>query len=159
MPKLDTLSSANLVIGPRPGKKSVDRLAGLELTHCCTLLGEKEDPRAIERICQRMGVHWIWLPIAGGGEEALKAAPIEEYIDTVSAAIAGVANPKIYLHCSAGIHRTGYIAYIFLRIMGLDEPAALQALRALRSVTADQIGEDRRLLAEARAQEYLKSWQ
>lgn len=148
MSKLDTLSPANLVIGPRPGKKSLDRLGDLSLTHCCTLLGEKEDPQAIERICKRLRCAWIWMPITGGGEEALKAAPMADYIGTLNTAIASTNNPKIYLHCSAGIHRTGYVAYIFLRIMGLSETGALRALNEIRPVTADQVGEERIALAE-----------
>ncbi|MEO1407492.1 MAG: tyrosine-protein phosphatase [Pseudomonadota bacterium] len=157
MNTLDTLSPANLVIGPRPGKKSVDRLADLDLTHCCTLLGEKEDPQAIERICNRIGCEWIWLPIAGGSEEALKAAPMADHIDKLNKAISDVDNPTIYLHCSAGIHRTGYVAYIILRLMGLSEIEALQALNELRPVTADQVGEDRISWAEAFVSEYLKA--
>ena len=44
-----------LTLGPRPGKKSLLRLQELRLTHCCTLLSEREGAPAtegeIERVC------------------------------------------------------------------------------------------------------------
>ena len=53
------------------------------------------------------------------------------------------------MHCSAGLHRTGYVGYILLRLMGLDESAAFEALKELRPITAEEVGADRIALAEA----------
>lgn len=152
---LDMLSPTDLVLGPRPGKKSMSRLSELELTHCCTLLGEKEDPHAIERICTRLGCTWLWLPLDGGGLDTLKSTPMADHIRRLNTALLGVERPKVYLHCSAGIHRTGYVAYMLLRVMGLDETAALKALNALRPVTAEQVGPERIALAESVFREHL----
>lgn len=152
---LEMLAPENLIIGPRPGKKSFDRLSQLELTHCCTLLGEKETPQVIEKICGRLGCNWLWLPVTGGGLETLQVTPMANHILSLHNALVDVDNPKIYLHCSAGLHRTGYVAYILLRVMGLDETSALKELKTLRTVTAEQVGAERIDLAESFVREYL----
>ena len=50
---------------------------------------------------------------------------------------------KIYIHCSAGIHRTGMITYGLLRYLGKDTNEAKQLLHQLREVTAAQVGDER----------------
>lgn len=42
---------------------------------------------------------------------------------------------RVYLHCSAGLHRTGMVAY------ASDE--AIAFIRKLRSLTADELTEER----------------
>ena len=56
--------------------------------------------------------------------------------------------PRLYFHCSAGIHRTGFFAYVLLRLRGLDRAEALHELSALREVTAAQVGDERIDLAD-----------
>ena len=139
------LSQENLTLflGPRPGKKSFDRLAALNITHCCTLLSEREQVRPIENICTRLGCSWVWLPLDGGGLEILRNADWAGHIGMLSRAVDGTPEPLLYLHCSAGIHRTGFFAYVLLRLRGLDRTEALRELTALREVTADQVGDER----------------
>lgn len=89
----------------------------------------------------------------GGNLEVLRHTDISALIATLKDAILGVdhdapPNTHIYLHCSAGIHRTGFFAYILLRLMGFDAAAALNELAELRGVTANQVGDDRIKLAE-----------
>lgn len=144
-----SLSSATLILGPRPGKKSFNRLASLELTHCCTLLSDREGAPAIEPIAKRLGCAWVWLPIEGGGLDTLRATDMAGHVRTLDRALEGTEAPRVYLHCSAGIHRTGFFAYLLLRLGGLDPNAALMALTDLRPVTAEQVGEDRIELAES----------
>ncbi|MEM7327143.1 MAG: tyrosine-protein phosphatase [Pseudomonadota bacterium] len=152
---LEMLTPARLVIGPRPGKKSIDRLSQLGLTHCCTLLGEKEEPWRIEKMCSKMRCEWLWLPVTGGGLDTLNSTPMRDHILKLHNALTGVENPKIYIHCSAGIHRTGYVTFILLRMMGLGKSAALEALSEIRSVTAEQVGDERISAAEAFVESYL----
>ena len=145
---LENLSPQSLILGPRPGKKSFERLSQLNLTHCCTLLGEKETPSAIKKISARLGCEWLWLPIDGGGLETLQAVDIESHVRTLNSALDGVPNPVVYLHCSAGIHRTGFFAYLLLRVKGEAPDQAVATLEKLRTVTAQQVGEERIALAE-----------
>jgi protein-tyrosine phosphatase len=49
----------------------------------------------------------------------------------------------VYVHCSAGIHRTGMLTYGLLRSMGMSGAAALATLHALRPETGEGVGEVR----------------
>ena len=146
---LDWLTPDTLILGPRPGKKSFDRLDALSLTHCVTLLGEREDPYPIRKICKRLGCEWLWLPIAGGHVDTLAALDLAAHIQALDLAVRNTPAPKIYLHCSAGIHRTGFFAYALLRVQGMDVGTARKCLSELRSVTALQVGEERLELADS----------
>ena len=145
---LTALSPADLFLGPRPGKKSVDHLAGLSLTHCCTLLSEREDIAPIKKICGRLECQWLWMPMEGGHMDTLRSVDLAAYVRQLEAALDGVDTPRVYLHCSAGIHRTGFFAYALLRCMGLTSADAVETLAELRQVTADQVGADRLALAD-----------
>lgn len=149
------LRNAKIFLGPRPGKKSMDTLKGLSLTHCCTLLSQREGGADIEKICNRLDVGWVWLPVEGGRVEILRATDIRGLISKLCTALEETPEPRLYFHCSAGIHRTGFMAYLLLRLKGLDSEAALVALAELRSVTADQVGDERIALAEEVAQSLL----
>lgn len=50
---------------------------------------------------------------------------------------------RVYLHCSAGIHRTGMIAYALLLYMGHSREEAIGILRRLRDLAADGLSEER----------------
>jgi protein tyrosine/serine phosphatase len=73
----------------------------------------------------------------------------------LAAAVESTGMPRVYLHCSAGIHRTGFFATLLLRLMPMDAGDILSALAALRPVTAEQVGHDRVSLAVARAEALL----
>ena len=144
------LAQANvrIFIGPRPGKKSLNALRDLNLTHCCTLLSEREGARSIEAISRRLACQWVWLPIEGGRIDVLQRTDLAAHFATLARAIADTNEPRLYFHCSAGIHRTGFFAYLVLRLRGLDRNAALAELAAIRPVTAEQVGDERIELAE-----------
>ena len=144
-------------IGPRPGKKSVATLSELNLTHCCTLLSEREDVQPIRKICQKIGCEWVWLPIEGGHLDTLKETDVAKLVDALSGALAEMPQPRLYIHCSAGIHRTGFFATILLRLCGLSAADARAELARIRPVTAEQVGEDRLALADEVADRLLKA--
>jgi hypothetical protein len=135
-------TEGGLILGPRPGRKSKGALSTMCLTHVCTLLHEREGARSIENIANEFGCRWIWIPLAGGGLDELRALDSEALV-CFGGALTGTAEPRVYLHCSAGIHRTGFFASILLRLQSLDAEAILHALRELRPVTAQRVGRDR----------------
>ncbi len=135
-------------MGPRPGRKSQPTLAALNLTHCCTLLSEREDVEPIRKICHSLGCEWVWLPIEGGRLDILRQTDVAGHLRTLAQRIACEPEPRIYFHCSAGIHRTGFFVYFLLRVRGLNRDQARAELKALRTVTADQVGEERLNLAD-----------
>ncbi len=135
-------------IGPRPGKKSLAALTELNLTHCCTLLSQREQARNIEKICRELQCQWIWLPIEGGRLDILRQTDVAAHIVRLAHEVASSDNPRVYFHCSAGIHRTGFFVYCLLRLQGNDGEQARTELARLRPVTAEQVGNDRLELAD-----------
>lgn len=142
-----------ITIGPRPGKKSLKALQSLAPTHCVTLLSAREDAPAIGRLCPKIGCAWVWTPITGGGLDHLAQYNLTEWLDMIRKAVADESAPHLYLHCSAGIHRTGFFAWCLLRANGQSPEQARSTLAAMRSVTCDQVGEDRLELAETMLRE------
>lgn len=59
------------------------------------------------------------------------------------------AGGRVYLHCSAGLHRTGMIANAFLRWLGYPADAAVALLAELRPLTAEKVGAERLRWGEA----------
>ena len=151
----------NFFLGPRPGKKSLQHLQDLRLTHCCTLLSEREDAPLIGKFCKKLSTEeqrceWVWLPIEGGHLETLEKTDIPHALITLADAIADTESSRIYFHCSAGIHRTGFFVYILLRLQGRDAETALNELSQLRAVTAEQVGAERLALADQIVEQILK---
>ena len=85
---------------------------------------------------------WIWFPFSASNphrDDDLKKV-INLYVslkDKLNDA------HRIYIHCSAGIHRTGMITYGLLRFLGNDIETSHQILLKLRQVTSEQVGEER----------------
>ena len=70
-----------------------------------------------------------------------RRSDIEEMLRQVAAVLR--TGGRIFVHCSAGIHRTGMITYALLRSVGLDPLAARDTLALLRKETRDGIGDER----------------
>ena len=83
----------------------------------------------------------VALPSADPPSEDRRAGVIKAF-DVVRAALDKHA--RIYVHCSAGIHRTGMIKYAFLRYIEFSAENAMTTLSKLRQVTADGVGDDRK---------------
>lgn len=137
-----------LILGPRPGKKSIETIRGQCVTHLVTLLAEREDAAASGRIAAKIGAKWIHIPMNGGHMDKLAQMDLAVAFSVLSEAGALDDDAIVYLHCSAGIHRTGFFAYALLRWRGASADEAKSALETIRPVTAKQVGEDRLALAD-----------
>lgn len=140
--------TARFILGPRPGKKSKDAIQAQGVTHLLTLLSPREQPESVKRIARAIGAAWHHFPIDGGHIETLDKVDLSALFllhDEIARADEGAV---IYLHCSAGIHRTGFVVYLLLRYRGLSADAASAEVAALRPVTSEQVGDDRLALAE-----------
>jgi protein-tyrosine phosphatase len=137
-----------LAIGHKPGGKiSFGGLKNEGTTALLTLLHENEGAAAIGNQTETVNIAWIWFPFSASSpheEEAI--AEVYSLYNQLSDLI--IDGAKIYIHCSAGIHRTGMITYGFLRFLGKSNIEAFEILKSLRSVTADQVGADRLLWAD-----------
>ncbi len=136
--------NGSLTIGHRPGGRIISNLKVQGVDHILTLLSEAEGAREIEKGCHRDGVKWIWFPMSSAqvpGEE--KSDIFKELFDEMAKILKNKA--KLYLHCSAGIHRTGMITYAFLRYVGLSAFDARNKLKELRVDTWQAVGDNRLL--------------
>ncbi|MEM7184567.1 MAG: tyrosine-protein phosphatase [Spirochaetota bacterium] len=141
---LDWLAIRNgwLSIGHRPGKKLVEDLKLQNTSHILTLLAETEGALEVKKFAKQHKIHWLWFPmpsaepLAGERKQELFAlfADIEKIL---------VQSGKLYIHCSAGIHRTGMISYAFLRFLDFSKEKALSKLQQLRLETATNVGKHR----------------
>ncbi len=138
-PGWQDLGGGRLALGPRP---KVRALAGLGATHLATLLSEGEGARELGEAAARAGLTWLWLPLPNGDPPT--QARTVEVLATLDAWIGLLAGgAAIYLHCAAGIHRTGMIGHALLRRLGAPPEEARRLLSALRPITAAEVGERR----------------
>ena len=146
--------TAQLILGPRPGKKSKDAIQAQGVTHMLTLLSRREQPDSVKRIAHAIGAVWHHFPIDGGHIETLDEVDLSALFLLYDEIARADEDAVIYLHCSAGIHRTGFVVYLLLRYRGFSADAALAEVATLRPVTSDQVGEDRLALAERKFQNW-----
>ena len=136
------------MIGHRPRLRWLRSMPDAGFTHIATVLSESEGPHAIGAAAHNAGLGWMWIPIGSTKNLPSRSKP---EIMTALRALAAIldAGGRIYLHCSAGIHRTGMIAAALLFHLGHDEGAVREALETLRPITMEAVGEER--LAWARS--------
>lgn len=129
------LRGGALAIGHKPGKALRAALAGGGCTHTLSLLGDHEDSHEASDTRLR-------LPLASADPPGAQRIPeVRACLDRVIALLDGGA--RLYIHCSAGLHRTGMITHALLRYLGHSRAEALAALAELREATAAAATEER----------------
>jgi protein-tyrosine phosphatase len=133
-----------IAVGPRPGRRTYADLAAA--SDVVTLLSVEEGASQIAAQVERMGLRWWHLPLPGAAPLGSEAdPPVEAMLGELRARLA--VGARVYLHCSAGIHRTGMIAACLLHSLGLDSNEVLAALEAMRPVTRLGVGDERLAVA------------
>ena len=131
-------------IGHKPfGKKiSTQSLINDKTDTVLTILSEKEGAVSIGEKCKLVGIDWLWLPLPDGN---IPPNSKKQQIITTFEKVKEKLNngQKVYIHCSAGIHRTGMITHAFLIYLGYDSQRSLEILSELRPLTANAVGEHR----------------
>jgi protein-tyrosine phosphatase len=107
-------------------------------THLVTLLKESEKALAYGEFAQAAGINWIWISIPNGKK------PDPELHASLVAALPRLSDhldkgARMIIHCSAGIHRTGMLAYGLLRWRGLTQEQALEKVGQMRQPTLQGI--------------------
>jgi predicted protein tyrosine phosphatase len=146
-PKADQLQwvlvgSGHLAIGHRPKLKALVDLRHQGATHIVTLLSDSEGAPEIGAAARKAALEWLWFPLDSAEPPgAERQAEVRRFYEEVQAVLG--AGGKVYVHCSAGIHRTGMIAYGLLRHLRQAPAQAQETLRLLRSHTQENVGEQR----------------
>lgn len=131
-----------MALNHRPSNADFAHLYKLGCTHVVTLLKESEEAQKIGNKTINRGLTWIWLPIPNGKypegevhERLLNAMPVlSQLLDDGN---------SLFIHCSAGIHRTGTVAYGLLRWRGIESREAMQIIMQMRKETAEGMMEKR----------------
>ncbi len=139
--RMDFLGGS-IIIGHRPGTRVIRALGRKGVTHVITLMSEAEGAKSIEEAAKEANIVWIWFPMKTGVPPGKKKIPELQRL-FMELSIALKSGGKVYVHCSAGIHRTGMIVYAFLRHSGVPLDQARDMLKALRLVTAESVGDER----------------
>ncbi len=131
-----------LAVGHRPKLKRVQTLRQTGATHILTLLDESEGATEIGAAARQVGIDWLWFPLdSGTPPDEARLAAVRALYESLQSVLA--AGGRVYVHCSAGIHRTGLITYGLLRFLGMSGTVAVATLRTLRTETEDGVGEAR----------------
>ncbi len=139
--------NGKISIRMRPGKILLKYLSEQNVTHILTLLSEKEGTLTYKELSESYGFQWLWFPMH-------KAKPVSrdrniELLSIFQNLQQILCNGgKIYIHCSAGLHRTGMITYAFLRFIGKSSMQAMEALKYLRPLAEKEFTQKRLNWAE-----------
>lgn len=132
--------SGKLALGHRPGKKLRKALQAEGCTLVVSLLSASESTASV-------GPHRVRLPLDGADPpDPGRDGEVAALFSRVQAELSG--GGRVFVHCSAGLHRTGMIAYAFLRHAGLSEAEAIAGITAMRALTAAELTGERKAWGE-----------
>ena len=121
-----------LAIGPRPKLKDLRSEKFSEVDTVITLLKPNEGADLI-RASLAPGVSWYNFPFTL--REASRSGDAVDRVQKAASCLVSQLKDKriVYLHCSAGIHRTGTVTLTALLMVGLDFEDAKKTLKKLRT--------------------------
>jgi protein-tyrosine phosphatase len=130
------VGNGRLALYHRPRGVDFLRLYQIGCTHVVTLLKESEHAEKYGNMTRNAGLNWIWLPVPNGNypegevhQRLIHAMPqLSQLLDEGS---------SLLIHCSAGIHRTGTVAYGLLRWRGVEREKAMRIIGEIRKETAE----------------------
>lgn len=122
------------------------------LNYVLTILHSGENPEIIKKYCEEIGnIEWENLPLKGANMALFMNKEVQTMIINFILKIMKEMNEKkliIFIHCAAGVHRTGTILYTILRCSGESKENAMEAIKKIRIETWRNCGENRINYAE-----------
>jgi predicted protein tyrosine phosphatase len=129
-----------LALRGRPKLALVPHLHSLGCDRLVTLLSPREGALTIGRAAQESGLAWTWSPLENGRAPADQAHHQLARTAFELAARLGEGE-SVLIHCAAGLHRTGMLAYGVLRALGLSPEGARTVIAEARRETAEAMRE------------------
>lgn len=141
--KFVKVDNGRLAVYHRPSRAAFPLLRQMGCTHVITLLKESEGAQRVGDLTRAAGLDWVWLPLPNGN------TPEGEVHDRLIEAMPKLSRlldegNSILIHCSAGIHRTGLVAYALLRWRGIESKQAMEIIAQTRKETAEGMMEKRK---------------
>jgi len=134
------VSNGFLMIGHKPGGKnrSFQSLFNENTDVVLTILSKREGAISIGENCKLLGIDWIWLPLSNGNIPSKKInSELKNVFEIIREKLKN--EKRIFIHCSAGLHRTGMITNALLLFLGYDEKISHEILYKLRPITAKEV--------------------
>jgi protein-tyrosine phosphatase len=136
-----------------PPRRDLNRFRqDLGITHILTLLNHKEIRNS--NICNLITTHGmksLHIPIEGADLSVFTSS--QTTVDLLIEQLPSIRDlllnstettpVKMIIHCSAGLHRTGTITYLLLRLCHFSMDQALLIINRTRAITARQVGQKR----------------
>jgi hypothetical protein len=136
-----------LALWHRPGWKRIPHLKAAGCDHVVTLLSTREEAERVGEAVRGAGMEWTWIPLASGRPpQGRQNTPILEALPRISADLD--RGRSVLIHCSAGMHRTGMIAYALLRFRGVERDRSLELIEAARPHTRNALKQGQILWGE-----------
>lgn len=131
-------SGLYMALGHRPKFKTlpVMKLAGVQ--HVVTLLADREGGGEVASAVRYEGMNALHLPMDNANPENITAEWLRRAVNQITD-----LQGFVFMHCSAGIHRTGMMGYAVLRTTGHDPGQAREKLRQMRDATREGVTEER----------------
>ncbi len=149
-------SKSKICCHGRPSQKDIINFKKTyNINFVLSLLNIDENPSEIKILCEYNNIRWDWIEISGANYLNKKdnfkiIKKIKEIIK-----ILNTEEINLFVHCAAGIHRTGTIIYAILRIFSYTKDEALETIKAIRKDTADKVGMFRINNTESRLVPYI----
>ncbi len=136
------ISNGLFALGHRLKVKVLADIKAQGVTHVVTLLSEKEGALEVKKAAQANQLNWLWLPLENAKPpEEVRLEEIRRMFSQWQALLEQGA--YIYIHCAAGIHRTGMMTYAFLRYLSFSSSESFHRLHCLREILIEEVGYER----------------
>ena len=115
-----------------------------------TLQWSHETPNEIGNMCEQLLVLWVWFPIKAVNYTLVSDPSKFEKISKNLLELRTLLSEgkKLLIHCAAGVHRTGFVTYVLLRLCGRGHDEAINLIQIIRPVILEKISRLRLEIAE-----------
>lgn len=144
----------------RPKIKDVVKMKSIGINCFLTLLHNKEKIEEIKKQCILNNIYWYNIELENAKISYFSNSKTKEIIiDGILRIYKKMINEEVilFIHCSAGYHRSGMITYCILRLFGETYESALIILEFIRKDAKNNVGIERIIFCEKYIVPLLKS--
>jgi len=145
-------TKSKLTCHGRPTPKQVRSMCQMyKVNYCLTLQKQKENPQDVLKYCQDNGIQWQLIELDGANIAYMKKKEVlTRIVDGLFLVCQKLLteNLVLFIHCAAGLHRTGTVLYSLLRVFGETPESSFAALGIIREDTQREVGNERIRIAE-----------
>ena len=148
----------------RPKESDIKRLKEeYNVNYILTIQHENEKPETIKKYTEEIkDITWHNLPLKGANMAIFMNKEVQKMIINNILILLNVMKKNkivLFIHCAAGIHRTGTILYTILRLCDESIESSMEAIKFIRLDTYRKCGDNRLKYAEEfLVQPLMKIW-